>query len=130
MANWKRVKRLREWLLNRQNGICPYCDKPAEREDSKPTIHHRNHDYSYAKSGSDLVVCCEKCHSKINVVSDIFQSANDRLRQELMYQIQIEASSRLTRELSEAHPNGAIARVEDATIFSVEIVFKSNQGDL
>ena len=100
MANWKRVKRLREWLLACQNGICPYCNKPI----AEPTIHHRNGSRGYAKSKSDLIVCCEKCHGKINVVSDIFRSANAQLRTELMYQIQVVASSHLTKERSEANP--------------------------
>jgi len=37
------------------------------------------------------------------------------------------ASPYLTRELSEGHPNGAIARLEDANILSVDRLFKDNE---
>jgi hypothetical protein len=75
------------------------------------------------------VVYCQKCHDKINTVERIFQSANDRLRQEIVYSILIVAPPHLAKELSEANPNSAIARIEGATLFSVETIFKP-KGDL
>ena len=113
-TKWK--ARVRKRVLEAQGGVCPYCDRPA----FVPTNHHRTHNQN---DGFNVVVCCERCHAKINIVTETFRKANDCLRQEIVLSILMIAPPHLAKELIRGQSD-RIARLGDATTISAETAFK------
>jgi len=92
----KRALETREKVLKIQKGRCVYCGQVFS--EARPTNHHRDHNQN-SNYEDNIVVCCAKCHRKMNTVETIFLSASDRLRQEIVYSILRVAPPHLAREL-------------------------------
>ena len=90
----RKALRIREQVLAIQRGLCPYCNNVV----SEPTNHHRDHN-QHNNYEDNIIVCCYRCHDKMNTVETIFASASDRLRQEIVYSILRIAPPHLAREL-------------------------------
>ena len=96
VASKIRIK-IREKVLEIQKNRCIYCGEVFS-EYTIPTNHHRDHN-QHNNREDNILVCCDRCHGKMNTVETIFMKASNRLRQEIVYSILRVAPPPLAREL-------------------------------
>lgn len=68
---------LRQWVYNRDKGICQYCQNPVEFKS-----HHCHHIFELGSGGTNhptnLKTSCISCHK---IRHPFMKTANDRLRE-------------------------------------------------